>query len=98
MYRENSSLVPALSFVVAFLVAGCSTPKPLADFRRGSLILPVRLVDSDGQEILVPSPKYGTAHLGSIPGTIFGNPQAPFVWRIDSTRRRFLHKSVKDCT
>jgi hypothetical protein len=79
MHRKNRSALAAISFAAAVLITGCSAPKPLAEFGRGSLVLPVRLVDSDGHEISVPSPIYGTAVLGSIPGTIFGNPQAPFI-------------------
>jgi hypothetical protein len=79
MHRENRPILFIIALAVAFLMTGCSTPKALADFGRGSLVLPVRLVDSDGHEISVAGPIYADAVLGSIPGTIFGNPQTPFI-------------------
>jgi len=41
--------------------------------------LPVKLVDSEVHEVSIQDPMHGDALLGSIPGTIFGDPQAPFV-------------------
>lgn len=79
MHRKNRAEVFAISLAVVFLVAGCSAPKPLADFGRGSLVLPVKLVDSELHEIPIQDPIHGAALLGSIPGTIFGDPQAPYV-------------------
>lgn len=76
---KNSYAVLGFSLAGALLVGGCSAPQVLADFGRGSLVLPVRLVDSNGHEISVAGQMYGRAVLGSIPGTIFGNPQAPFI-------------------
>ena len=72
-----SSFILCLSLV--FPIAGCSSaPQPVGDLGRGSLILPVRLVDSDLQQVPIPDPIRGYALLGSIPGTIFGDPRAPF--------------------
>jgi hypothetical protein len=79
MQRNSRHVVLALLFVLAVLVGGCSAPRPLADLGRGSLVLPVRIVDSDGNDISISSRMYGTAVLGSIPGTVFGSPQAPFI-------------------
>jgi hypothetical protein len=79
MHRKDKAFVSALSLAAAFLLAGCSAPAPIGDLGRGSLVLPVKIVDSELHEIPIQEPLHGAALLGSIPGTIFGDPQAPFV-------------------
>jgi hypothetical protein len=74
-----TSSTRVLWLALAFLIAGCSSaPQPVGDLGRGSLILPVKLLDSDRKEIPIPDPIQGSARLGSIPGMIFGDPRAPF--------------------
>jgi hypothetical protein len=61
-------------------VIGCSGGlKPVVDRTTWSVILPVKMIDAAGNAIQINGPTHASARLGSIPGTVFGNPQPPFI-------------------
>jgi len=41
--------------------------------------MPVKIIDAGGNTIQINGPIHASARLGSIPGTVFGNPQPPFI-------------------
>ena len=77
MRRRSQFPVAVLSFALAVALAGCSAPRH-SDNNPGVIVLQIRLIDAEGNSMVVDTPVYGIAQLGSIPGTVFGSPQPPF--------------------